>query len=97
MNEELTTILRIMGMPRCVAADDALEAQARRIAELEAALRQCFGCLERSDTSTGYCMCGSNVDHGAWADGHEPVDAGDYYAGKALEAARAALEPKEKV
>jgi hypothetical protein len=93
MNDDLIARLRALhsfGAPK--EAADSLEAQAKRIEELKAVLRLCVACLEQSDTSTGYCMCGSSVDHDAWEAGHTPVDAGDYYAKKAMMKARAALE-----
>ena len=61
-----------------------------RITELEEALRSVLGCLERADTSEGYCMCGSDMSHSPW-EGHTPVDAGNYCAARAMEAAKLVL------
>jgi hypothetical protein len=41
-------------------------------------------CKENADP--GCCMCGSPVDHSAWAYGHTPVSMYDYYVSKAEEA-----------
>ena len=63
------------------------------LAELVEALEACVASLERADTAERVCCCGDSMD--AHSDpmncGHSPVDMGDYYAGKAREAARAAL------
>lgn len=57
------------------------------------ALKGLLDTVERLDTSEGVCCCGDDMD--AHADpmfcGHSPVDAGHYYHGKAIEAARSAL------
>ncbi len=57
------------------------------------ALEACVASLERADTSEVVCCCGDSMDgHASPMDcGHNPTDMGDYYAGLALEAARAAL------
>jgi len=60
--------------------------------DLLAALQATISALERANCSTGYCCCGSPVDGHTMGDGHSPVDEGDYYQGKAIEAARAAIE-----
>lgn len=75
---------------------DAKVANARLIAaapDLYAALEACIASLERADTAEGVCCCGDSMDRHSdpMSCGHSPVDMGDYYASKALEAARAAL------
>lgn len=57
------------------------------------ALNACAASLERADTEEGVCCCGDDMaSHGDPINcGHIPVDMGNYYAGKALDAARAAL------
>jgi hypothetical protein len=59
--------------------------------ELLEALRSCLGMLEQANCSTGYCCCGSSIDSHTWGDGHGPVDEGEHYQLKAIEAARAAI------
>ena len=84
-------------------AQDAYEAQLEAEAELAAAqqrervlreaLEACVASLERVDTAEGVCCCGDSMDRHSdpMSCGHSPVDMGDYYAGQALESARAAL------
>ena len=84
-------------------AQDAYEAQLKAEAELAAAqqreaaltkaLEACVASLERVDTAEGVCCCGDSMDRHSdpMSCGHSPVDMGDYYAGQALESARAAL------
>ena len=61
--------------------------------DLYAALEACVVSLERANTEEGVCCCGDSMDRHSdpMHCGHSPVDMGDYYAGQALEAARAAL------
>jgi hypothetical protein len=40
---------------------------------------------------TGFCMCGSRIEHHGMGDGHSPVDEGLYYANKLREEVKAAL------
>lgn len=73
---------------------------ARRVIAAEKlveALDACIASLERADTEEGVCCCGDDMaTHGEPINcGHIPVDMGDYYAGKALDAARAALAEYE--
>jgi hypothetical protein len=63
--------------------------------ELLEALRSCLGMLEQANCSTGYCCCGSSIDSHTWGDGHGPVDEGEHYQLKAIEAARAAIAKAE--
>jgi hypothetical protein len=74
---------------------DKAAAELRRLstvnAELLEALRSCLGMLEQANCSTGYCCCGSSIDSHTWGDGHGPVDEGEHYQLKAIEAARAAI------
>ena len=86
-------------------AQDAYEAQLEAEAELATlraqverltgALEACVASLERVDTAEGVCCCGDSMDRHSdpMSCGHSPVDMGDYYAGQALESARAALAP----
>jgi hypothetical protein len=55
------------------------------------ALRACVGSLERANVAEGYCCCGSPMESHDFGSGHSAVDMGEYYADKALEAARAVL------
>lgn len=61
--------------------------------EVMAALEACVASLERADTQEGVCCCGDSMDRHSdpMSCGHSPVDMGDYYAGKAMDAASAAL------
>ena len=61
--------------------------------DLYAALEACVVSLERANTEEGVCCCGDSMDRHSdpMHCGHSPVDMGDYYAGQALKAARAAL------
>ncbi len=61
--------------------------------DLYAALEACVVSLERANTEEGVCCCGDSMDRHSdpMHCGHSPVDMGDYYAGQALAAARAAL------
>ena len=76
--------------------DDALTRLAAaegRVAALTGALEACVASLERANTAEGVCCCGDSMDRhpNPMNCGHSPVDIGDYYAGRALEAANAAL------
>ena len=55
------------------------------------ALERTLEMLEQADCSTGYCCCGSLIDGHGIGDGHGPVDGGDYYQSKAIQAARHAI------
>ena len=70
-----------------------LAAAQQREAALTKALEACVASLERVDTAEGVCCCGDSMDRHSdpMSCGHSPVDMGDYYAGQALESARAAL------
>ncbi len=72
-----------------------LAAAQQREAALTKALEACVASLERVDTKEGVCCCGDSMDRHSdpMSCGHSPVDMGDYYAGQALESARAALAP----
>ena len=72
-----------------------LAAAQQREAALTKALEACVASLERVDTAEGVCCCGDSMDRHSdpMSCGHSPVDMGDYYAGQALESARAALAP----
>lgn len=74
-------------------AEAELAAAQQREAALTKALEACVASLERVDTAEGVCCCGDSMDRHSdpMSCGHSPVDMGDYYAGKALESARAAL------
>ena len=74
-------------------AEAELAAAQQREAALTKALEACVASLERVDTEEGVCCCGDSMDRHSdpMSCGHSPVDMGDYYAGKALESARAAL------
>ncbi len=74
-----------------------LAAEKAKVARLVEALKACVSSLERADTAEGVCCCGDNMEsHGAPMNcGHSPVDMGDYYASKALEAASAAIAAYE--
>ncbi len=63
--------------------------------ELLEALRSCLGMLKQANCSTGYCCCGSSIDSHTWGDGHGPVDEGEHYQLKAIEAARAVIAKAE--
>ena len=73
-----------------------LAAEKAKVARLVEVLKACVSSLERADTAEGVCCCGDNMEsHGDPMNcGHSPVDMGDYYARKALEAAIAAYEVK---
>jgi hypothetical protein len=60
---------------------------------LAEALRDLVGLTSRLDHAEGYCCCGDSMeDHESpMFCGHMPVDVGEYYVGKSLDAARAAL------
>lgn len=58
---------------------------------LLSALNQSLAVLEQATCSTGYCCCGSSMESHGIYDGHGPVDEGDYYQSKAIEASRAAI------
>ena len=70
--------------------EDAAEVQ---VGVLTEALEACVASLERANTAEGVCCCGDSMDRhpNPMNCGHSPVDIGHYYAGQALEAARAAL------
>ena len=74
-----------------------LAAEKAKVARLGEVLKACVSSLERADTAEGVCCCGENMEsHGDPMNcGHSPVDMGDYYARKALEAARAAIAAYE--
>ena len=74
-----------------------LAAEKAKVARLGEVLKACVSSLERADTAEGVCCCGDNMEsHGDPMNcGHSPVDMGDYYARKALEAARAAIAAYE--
>ena len=74
-------------------AEAELAAAQQREAALTKALEACVASLERVDTAEGVCCCGDSMDRHSdpMSCGHSPVDMGDYYAGQALESARAAL------
>ncbi len=74
-----------------------LAAEKAKVARLGEVLKACVSLLERADTAEGVCCCGDNMEsHGDPMNcGHSPVDMGDYYARKALEAARAAIAAYE--
>jgi len=74
-----------------------LAAEKAKVARLVEVLKACVSSLERADTAEGVCCCGDNMEsHGDPMNcGHSPVDMGDYYARKALEAARAAIAAYE--
>ena len=55
------------------------------------ALERTLEMLEQADCSTGYCCCGSLMDRHGIGDGHGPVDGGDYYQSKVIQAARQAI------
>ena len=76
-------------------AEAELAAAQQREAALTKALEACVASLERVDTAEGVCCCGDSMDRHSdpMSCGHSPVDMGDYYAGQALESARAALAP----
>jgi hypothetical protein len=78
---------------------DKAAAELRRLhalnGELLEALRSCLGMLKQANCSTGYCCCGSSIDSHTWGDGHGPVDEGEHYQLKAIEAARAAIAKAE--
>ncbi len=80
-------------LARIVAAEAELTAERAKVARLVDVLKACVFSLERADTAEGVCCCGDNMEsHGDTMNcGHSPVDMGDYYARKALEAARAAI------
>ncbi len=76
---------------------DELAKEKAKSAKMVGALEACVASLERADTAEGVCCCGDNMEgHGAPMNcGHGPVDMGDYYASKALEAASAAIAAYE--
>lgn len=76
---------------------DELAKEKAKGARLVRALEACVSSLERADTAEGVCCCGDSMEgHGAPMNcGHSPVDMGDYYASKALEASSAALAAYE--
>jgi hypothetical protein len=79
-------------------SDEEVEANARLIAaapELFAAVKALLASLERADTSEGACCCGDSMEAHGLGSGHSPVDAGDYFAGQAIAAARAAIARAE--
>ena len=93
MDADLRTMVREGQQLRTLAAE--LAAAQQREARLRAALEACVASLERVDTAEGVCCCGDSMDRHSdpMSCGHSPVDMGDYYAGQALESARAALAP----
>jgi len=56
--------------------------------EAKSALEACLASMERFDFSEGVCMCGDSIESHGFGSGHSPVDAGGYYAGQAVVAAR---------
>ena len=76
---------------------DTILDEPAKSAKLVGALKACVSSLERANTAEGVCCCGDSMErHGAQMDcGHSPLDMGDYYASKALEAARAAIAAYE--
>ena len=80
MSDDLTTVLRIMGMPRCVEAANRIEAQAARIAELLS---------EREQLSILVSDLQSALEY------HQEQTRPIHTTRNALLAARAALAPKE--
>ena len=93
MDADLRTMVREGQQLRTLAAE--LAAAQQREAALTKALEACVASLERVDTAEGVCCCGDSMDRHSdpMSCGHSPVDMGDYYAGQALESARAALAP----
>ena len=91
MDADLRTMVREGQQLRTLAAE--LAAAQQREAALTKALEACVASLERVDTAEGVCCCGDSMDRHSdpMSCGHSPVDMGDYYAGQALESARAAL------
>ncbi len=73
------------------ALEDANRAPAPTPAEIATVLRGLIANLARANTAEGVCCCGESAHHSPWV-GHAPDDAGDYYAGRAIEAGRALLE-----
>lgn len=71
-------------------------AQAAIRAAVEA-LDACIETIARSDTSTGVCCCGDNVEQHGWGSGHSPVDEGDYVAERVIERARQARDELDRL
>ena len=69
------------------------EALRAKLAVAVEAIEACVASLERADTTEGVCCCGDSMEQHSdpMSCGHSPVDMGNYYASKAIEAARAAL------
>ena len=47
--------------------------------EAVARLEDLISFLQNGYQGTGYCMCGSKIEHHGLGDGHSPVDEGLYY------------------
>lgn len=68
------------------------------IDRVKACLQNLVATVEMSDTSSGCCCCGDDMERHSnpMYCGHSPVDQGDYIASKNIEEARALIAEIER-